>query len=109
MGVLSDIKAMADVQRIKNGGTANLSISQIVCLIVNLQDAKKNLPKQQFEAVYFTFKQFRKQKEKMELTIEGYYRVASGIILLFNQIAPYEKYSGMNQIETRLLLKEIQK
>lgn len=41
MGLFSDIKAAKDVQKLKQGGQANLSISQVVNLITNMPDAQK--------------------------------------------------------------------
>ena len=43
MGFFSDLKAIKDVQIISEGGTAKLSMSQIVNLIINLPDANRNL------------------------------------------------------------------
>jgi len=94
MGFLSDMKAAINVQKIKNGVLAKLSISQIVCLIVNLPDAQRNLTAQQFQDIYAAYKELRRCKSKLTLSIEGYYDVASRIILLLDEIAPYEKYSG---------------
>ncbi len=41
MSIFSDVIAVKDVQCIKSGGTASLSISQITNLLVNLPDAQK--------------------------------------------------------------------
>lgn len=108
MGMFSDAKAAIDVQRIKTGGTAKLSISQITCLIVNMSDAKKNLPEDQFEAVYSLYRQLRKCKSKIQMDIDEYYRVSGQIVLMFNHISPYEEYSGGNPIETAFLLSAVE-
>ena len=53
MGIIADIQAASAVQKIKDGKSmASLSIAQITVLIVNMQDAKKNLSKQKFEEVW---------------------------------------------------------
>lgn len=107
MGLFSNIKAIRDVQRIRSGGTANLSISQITCLITNMQDARKNLSSEKFEAVYALFNELRKCKIKMKMDINGYYDTAVKIIKRFDVIAPYEKYSGGNELEFSFLMEEI--
>lgn len=107
MGFFSDIKAMKEVQRIKKRGTAKLSISQITGLITNMSDAQKNLSSQQFEKVYTLFKELRKCNSKMEMDIEDYYKTAVSIIKRFDVLAPYEKYSGGNELEFSFLMDEI--
>lgn len=107
MGLFSDIKAIKEVQRIKNGGTAKLSISQITGLITNMSDAQKNLSSQQFEKVYALFKELRKCNSKMDMNIEDYYKTAVIIIKKFDVIAPYEKYSGGNELEFSFLMDEV--
>lgn len=108
MGFFSDLKAAVSVQKIKTGGTAKLSISQITCLIVNMSDAKRNLEATQFEEVYSLYCKLRKCKTKITLDINGYYDISAKIVVLFNKIAPYEKFSGMNEIEAKFLLTEIE-
>ena len=99
---------MADCQRIKrDGGTARFSIASITCMSINLPDAKKRLTGEEFEKVYLLFKRLRKCKSKIELDIDGYHDLAARIVLMFDNIAPYEKYSGMDEIEAKLLIKSI--
>ena len=108
MGIFSDIKAMTDLQKIKSrGGKAKLSISQIVCLIVNMPDAQRNLPPEQFKLVYAFYTLCRQSKTKVKMDYDGYLDTASKLILKFNEIAPYEKYSGNGEVETQLLLDEL--
>lgn len=107
MGLFSDLKAMKELQRIKNGGTAKLSISQITGLITNMSDAQKNLSSQEFEKVYSLFKEFRKCNSKIDMDIETYYKTAVTIIKKFDKLAPYEKYGGGNELEFSFLMNEI--
>lgn len=107
MGVLSDLKAMADVQRIKNGGKARLSVSQITCLIVNMSDAKQFLPKDQFDKVFELFRRLRKVKKKKKVDISGYYEIAGKIVLRFNMIAPFIFYSGDSPENAELLVESL--
>ncbi len=107
MGLLSDIKAMKNVQRIKSGGKAKLSIAQITNMIVNMPDAQKNLSDIQFKAVYALYKELRECDTKMEMDINGYYATCIDIIKQFDVFAPYEKYSGGNELETSFLMSQI--
>ena len=43
----------------------------------------------------------------MPMSIDGYYETACQIISVFNKLAPYERYSGGNPIETQFLLRQI--
>lgn len=109
MGLLADFKAVKDVQRIKAGGTAKLSIAQITNLIVNLPDAEKNLPAQEFKSIYALYGELRKCTTKMEMDMNGYLGTVVDIIKRFDVIAPYEKYSGGNELELSFLMNEIRK
>jgi len=107
MGIFSDVKALSDVQKIKTGRTVMLSISQITNLIINLSDAKRNLQSDQFNLVYDLYKQMRKCKTKMAMDQDGYLDTAIKIIKEFDKIAPYEKYSGGNEIEFSFMMQDI--
>ena len=107
MGIIGDIKAINDVQKIKNGGVAKLSISQITGLIINLMDANKNLSNDEYNRVYKKFCEFRKCKTKIDMDMDGYLKTAVDIIKEFDKIAPYEKYSGGNEIEFGFLMNDI--
>jgi hypothetical protein len=109
MGIFSDVKALSDVQKIKDGRTVMLSISQITNLIINLPDAKRHLQSDQFNLVYDLYKQMRKCKTKMPLDQDGYLDTATKIIKEFDKIAPYEKYSGGNEIEFSFMMQDIRK
>lgn len=107
MGFFSDAKAAADVQRIKRGGTATLSISQIVCLITNMLDAKNNLSAKEYKEVHDLFIKMRECTTKMKMDIEAYTYTAVEIIKYFDKLAPYEKYSGGSEFEYTLLMQDI--
>lgn len=109
MGLFSDIKAMKDVQRIKSGGYAAISISSITNMIINLPDASKNLSKEEFNDVYFVYKQMKKCTTKIEMDIEGYYKTAVDILRVFDRVAPCESYLGLEPFEASLLMEEIRK
>lgn len=107
MGIISDFKAMKDVSKIKAGGTAKLSISQITGLIVNLPDAQKNLSPREFNEVYNFFRRLRTCKTKIKMDIDGYLKQAIEIVKRFDAIAPYQKYSGGNELEFSFLMNDL--
>lgn len=107
MGLFSGLKAMKKVEKIKAGGKELLSIADITNLIINLPDAKRNLSSNQFSAVHSLFQCLQKCRTNMELDLTGYYEEAAIIIGIFNQIAPYEKYSGMEQTEALFFMNGI--
>jgi len=92
--MFDSIKAISDVQKIKNGRKAKLSKSQIVNLIINLQDAKKNLSAEDFKSVFEKFKQYRKETTKTEMGISDYLDTCFDLIDSFETIAPFELYNG---------------
>lgn len=107
MGIFGDIIAISNVQKIKNGKTAKLSMSQITGLITNMTDARNNLNREDFQKVYKLFLELRKCTTKLELNYENYIEVAIDIIKKFDKIAPYEKYSGGNELEFSFFMKDI--
>lgn len=107
MGFIADLKALGDIQKIKSGGKAKLSISQITGLIINLSDAKRNLEAQRYTEICLLFDKLRKCNTKIEMTYETYLLYAVDIIKRFDAIAPYEKYSGGNKTEFSFLMEEI--
>lgn len=109
MGIFGNIMAIKDVQKIKKGGTAKLSISQITGLITNMMDAKKNLTEQKFNEVYKLFSELEKCNTKRYMDMEGYCETAVSIIKRFDEIAPYVKYSGGNELEFSFLMDDVYK
>jgi hypothetical protein len=107
MGLISGIQAITAVQKIKQGGTAKLSIAQIAELIINLPDAQKNTTKDQFDKIYDLYREHQKCKTKLPHNYETYVATAIKIIKLFDAIAPYEKYSGGNELEFSYFMNEI--
>lgn len=106
------VKAMNDVQRIKlQGGTANLSFSQIVCLICNTSDAQSNLSQEEFKQFRAVFDSFRKMTKCATVDLEGYLDMCKVIIDTFEKYFPYLLVDGehseslelRNQIKIRKL------
>lgn len=99
MGIFSDLRALTDVQRIKSGGTAKLSISQIVNLNINLPDAKEKLSEDEFAQIYALYNKMRKCTTKIPMDADAYFNAAFKIVEEFDKIAPYEDYCGGNAFE----------
>lgn len=108
MGFLQNIKATIAMQKIRVGGKGKLSESQIVNLLVNLSDAYHNLPEEQFEKVYKLYKEYNNNKQQKTMDVVSYFYSARKIIKSFNEIAPYQMYSGADRTETQGLLDEIE-
>ena len=108
MEIFSGIKAMSALQKIKLGGTAKLSVAQITNLIISLSDAQRNLSPEKFRAIYNLYMEHQKIKTKISQNIDTYMQTAIKIIKKFDIIAPFEKYSGMDEFETKNLLMQIQ-
>lgn len=104
MGIISGIQAMIAVQKLKKGKTARLSVSQITNLIINLPDAQRELTKQQFNEVCSLYFELNKCRTKHQVDLYSYYDIAVDIIKRFDNIAPYEKYSGGNETEFSLFM-----
>lgn len=107
MGIISGLQAIKSVQTIKSGGVAKISIAQITNLIVNLPDAKNNLSEDQFSEIYKKYNELQKCKTKMPCDMDGYLKIALQIIQELDSIAPYEKYSGGNELEFNFLMQEL--
>lgn len=107
MGIISDFRAITEVQKLKAGKRANLSMSQIVGLITNMSDARRSLSQNQFDEVYALFSEYRKCKTKLNVSMDDYIDIAIRIIKSFDLIAPYEKYSGGNALEFSFMMQDI--
>ena len=109
MFFFDDLKAISEVKKIKSGGVGNLSISQVANLIISLQDAQKNLNKDQYNEIQHIFQKMRECKTKYPMNSESYVLCCKKIILTFDKVAPYEKYCGGNEIEFSFLMQDIRK
>lgn len=109
MSILANFKAMKDVQKIKNGGTAYFTISAITNLIINLPDAQKTLDSATFDRVFELYRKLNQCKTKMKLDVEGYLSTAIDILKEFDKIAPCETYLGMESFEAKMAMREVRK
>ncbi|MDY5563784.1 MAG: hypothetical protein SPF74_00975 [Candidatus Limivicinus sp.] len=109
MGLLSSAFAIKKIQNIKKGGIEQLSVADIAMVITNLQDAQKNLPKDKFDKIYSLFNEFCKCTLKTSMGINEYLNTAIKIISKYDEIAPYEKYSGGDKMEFSVIMDDIRK
>lgn len=105
MGMLNIISKM---NKLNSGEKVKLTYAEVCSIIINVQDANRNLTREQFEEFYKLFKEFQKAKTtEYEVDMNGYYEMCYDIITKFDKIAPYEKYSGASEIETSFLMNDI--
>lgn len=70
-------------------------------------DAKKNLTTSEYDKVMQLFEMFKQNKENYYLNLNGYMNLTVKIIKTFDEIAPYEKYSGYSEKDGIALMNEI--
>lgn len=101
------LSAMKDVQRIKFGGTAKMSPSQVVCLISNTQDAQRNLSPVEFDQYKQIFNYFRKDTKCQTVDFDGYIEMCGRIISEYEKYFPYLLVDGEHSenIEIRSQIK----
>ena len=95
-----------------NTGNQRIEIShfEIVDFLVNLADAKNNLSKDQYTAVINKYNSYRYDTELHSMNLAEYQAYAANVVIRgFNELAPYEKYSGQDEKETKKLVEEINK
>lgn len=109
MGIFANIKALTNVQKIKDGGTAYFSISTITNLNINLLDAQKALDRATYTEVYEVYKKMNKCTNKFPLDYEGYLATTVKILKEFDKVAPCELYLGMEPFEAMLVMEEVRK
>jgi hypothetical protein len=68
MGLISGLRALHSMKKIRKGKSAKLSIAQITSLNVNLQDANRFLSKQEFNQVFALYSKLLKNKPKLYIT-----------------------------------------
>lgn len=101
------LDAMRKIRKIRRGGFCKLSVAQISTLIVNMPDAKKNLPPEQFTRIEGLFLLYQQKTKKHRYNLEQYLEKAADIIARFNAFAPYEQYSGAGEAESLLLVQSL--
>lgn len=71
----------------------------ITMIIINLQDAKAKLSPGKYEEIKTLFDEFQQCKTMFEVDYKGYIDLCEDVIKRFDKIAPYELYSGGNELE----------
>lgn len=93
-----------------NTGNQRVEFShfEIVDLLINLSDAQRNLTNNQYMEVLNKYNSYRYDTELHSMNLAEYQAYAGNVVVRgFNQIAPYEKYSGQDEEETKKLIDEI--
>ncbi len=100
MGVFGAIGAIRAVERLKSGRSQSemLSIADIAMTTVNMSDAQRNLPQDQYIEVQALFNELQKKKEKKKYTIDEYMDQWTVMTFLFDSYAPFELYCGSAEI-----------
>lgn len=90
---------MNKIEKLKQGISVKISDSEIVSIIINLSDAKKNLDQLSYIDLYSVYKNFSKETIKVEYDFESYKTRCKEIIESFEIVAPYEAYNGEESID----------
>ena len=100
MGVFGAIGAIRAVERLKSGRSQSevLSIADIAMITVNMSDAQRNLPPDQYLEVQTLFNELQKKKEKKRYTLDEYMDQWTVMTFIFDSVAPFELYCGSDEI-----------
>lgn len=104
-------EAVQNVQKIKRGGKAKLSLCQIAMLICNSPDAQRNLSPEEFDFYKACFNKFMSETKSYEVDLSGYYDMCNVVIGTFEKQIPFLLIDGdhsqdieiRNQIKVRKL------
>lgn len=96
-------------EKLRNGGTARLSLAQMVNSLVKLADARKNLTEERYHDVCHLFSAYQERKEKVTYDWKRYEMVAMSIIKKFDALAPYETYCGRNEVVWHAVMEHVRK
>ena len=86
-----------EYELLKDGKPAVLSVRRITKKLIDLDKAKANLSEEDYKnvkALYTRFTEVETCREKREMLLAEYNSTADLIISAFDQIAPYDLYSG---------------
>lgn len=91
----NSVKGALAVQKLKTpGATAKLSFSQVVFIISNMEDAKKNLTADEYEQFKNLFQGFRSSDDLIKVDLDGYHTMCSKIIDTYEKYFPYMLVDG---------------
>lgn len=88
------LKTLSKMKKLNNGETVDLSLAEITYMYINLLDAQKNLDAFSYAQIFVMFKYYMSKTEVFKYDKITILKPISAIIKHFNDIAPYEKYSG---------------
>lgn len=92
--IIRSTSTLSAVDKLRQGESVKLSLAQIASLNINLTDAKKNLSQDKFEQLYALYSIYQKHKEMILCTPEEYAILAAKVVVSFDKIDSFLKYSG---------------
>lgn len=92
--IMRSTSALSALDKLRKGETAKLSLAQIANANISLTDAKKNLTAEKFEQLYALYNIYQNQKEMILCTPEEYAIIAAKVVVSFDKIDSFLKYSG---------------
>ena len=108
MGFFSKRKLEDKMREFERDGIVDLSYFDIVELSVDMNKAKKNLTRKQYNDVLFLYNHISKTgQDKKMVDNELYNKVAHSVFSTFDELAPFELYSKYDSEFTLRILKEI--
>ncbi len=107
MRLFTGISALKKVNSLRMGKPVYMSKAEIVMITINLSDAYKNLPIDKYNTIRAMFGLAQRNRTKMHIScLDDYYDIVRQLALTFNDVAPFELYSGLSKNECDLLLKD---
>lgn len=104
-----DLRAQSEADKIRNGHSGNLSISQITYMLVDLPKAKLKLYPSKYDELMNLYEELRKMTEKRLINRDEYIEMCIRITSAFNEIAPFENYAAGYQADYVYMLNYLNK
>ncbi|MEA5003814.1 MAG: hypothetical protein VB081_09980 [Christensenella sp.] len=92
-------QAVENIQKIRSGKKARLSLAEITYCIISLEDAQACLSDDEFQQIQNIFLTFARSTDRKRYVLTDYLDACSRIIKAFEIVAPYEFYDGEDSIK----------
>ena len=102
MGFFHSLGLFAKVSKIQKGGTENLSVGDVAMVCLNMSQAQRNLPANEFRLISSMYKGFVAAKEAIPMDCNKFDDVIVEIYKAFDEIAPLEAYTDTSDVFTNL-------
>ena len=100
MGIFHSLKVLGKVARIQKGGTEFLSVADVASVTLNMSQAQRNLPADQFRKLAALYKGFAMSTETSRMDRDRFDEITVEIYRTFDEIAPLEAYTDTSDIFT---------